>query len=572
MAEPTIQLGGGNWAGKTDNLLGYYKEGERFYKQEFTFSRSTTGTYTDSDGYIQEMPYNLLTYSEDFSEWVTQSGGTGSAPIITSNSAISPDGTQNADKIVFNKGTGVSTSDLSVIASSSFTTQTNTASFYIKADSPQKIVFRNSTNWQLVDVTTEWQRIDKTDTGNGVQVGLRDGYGISGVPNTATIYLWGFQAVKGTSAKTYFPTTTRLNMPRVDYLNNSNGSLILEPQRTNLITYSEDFSQSYWTKQNSSIVSNNAISPDGSLNADKIIATATNSSHSAFVSLSSSTSSGTSYCYSFFAKAKEYTKTAIRIGGSGYSTQPMAVINLLNGSVVSQQGFISLSIKDFSNGWYKINAVFTATSSVAPNIQPIADGFTTTSDNYTYNGDGTSGIYIWGAMFEQGSYPTSIINTSGSSVTRNADACELTNVADRIGQTEGTMFLDFVLDSVDGTLDFRFQLYGNNSVNNWVFVGMTNGDIRAYVNDTTNQFDSSFSGVVGTRYKLALAYKENDFAFYANGIQKSVSTSGTIPSLDSVSLGDSVTSANMVVKESVNQAQIYNTRLSNSELATLTTI
>jgi hypothetical protein len=308
---------------------------------------------------------NLITYSSDFSQWVTQSGGTGSAPIITSNSAISPDGTQNADKIVFNKGTGVSTSDLSVIASSSFTTQTNTASFYIKADSPQKIVFRNSTNWQLVDVTTEWQRIDKTDTGNGVQIGLRDGYGISGVPNTATIYLWGFQA-------------------------------------------------------------------------------------------------------------------------------------------------------------------------------------------------------------ELGSYPTSIINTEGSSVTRNADACSITNVADRIGQTEGTMFLDFVLDSVDGTLDFRFQLYGNNSVNNWVFVGMTNGDIRAYVNDTTNQFDSSFSGVVGTRYKLALAYKENDFAFYANGIQKSVSTSGTIPSLDSVSLGDSVTSANMVVKESVNQAQIYNTRLSNNELEALT--
>ena len=66
MAEPTIQLGGGNWAGKTDNLLGYYKEGERFYKQDFTFSRSTTGTYTDSDGYIQEMPYNLASYSEDY--------------------------------------------------------------------------------------------------------------------------------------------------------------------------------------------------------------------------------------------------------------------------------------------------------------------------------------------------------------------------------------------------------------------------------------------------------------------------------------------------------------------------
>ena len=66
MAEPTINLGNGNWAGKTDNLLGYYKEGERFYKQDFTFSRTTTGTYTDSDGYIQEMPYNLLQQSNDF--------------------------------------------------------------------------------------------------------------------------------------------------------------------------------------------------------------------------------------------------------------------------------------------------------------------------------------------------------------------------------------------------------------------------------------------------------------------------------------------------------------------------
>ena len=68
MAEPTIQLGGGNWAGKTDNLLGYYQEDGRFYKQDFTFSRSTTGTYTDSDGYIQEMPYNLLTFSNDFTD------------------------------------------------------------------------------------------------------------------------------------------------------------------------------------------------------------------------------------------------------------------------------------------------------------------------------------------------------------------------------------------------------------------------------------------------------------------------------------------------------------------------
>ena len=151
---------------------------------------------------------NLITYSEDFSQWTKQSGGTGTEPVVTSNNTISPDGTQNADKVVFNKGTGVSASDLSIISSSAFTSQTNTSSFYIKADIPQKIVIRNSTNWQLINVTTEWQRISKTDTGGGIQIGLRDGYGISNVPNTSTVYLWGAQAEAGSYPTSYIPTTT----------------------------------------------------------------------------------------------------------------------------------------------------------------------------------------------------------------------------------------------------------------------------------------------------------------------------------------------------------------------------
>ena len=93
MAEPTIQLGGGNWAGKTDNLLGYYKEGKRFYKQDFTFSRSTAGTYTDSDGYIQEMPYNLNNNSEDLNSYTKLN------VVVTSDDIISPRGIQDADKL-----------------------------------------------------------------------------------------------------------------------------------------------------------------------------------------------------------------------------------------------------------------------------------------------------------------------------------------------------------------------------------------------------------------------------------------------------------------------------------------
>ena len=224
----TLKFGNGEWYGKEDTILAYNDENKNYKPLPFSFERGSTATRINKEGLIEtvgsgepRIDYkddskgalllepsrtNLVTYSEDFSQWTNQSSGTGSAPIITLNNIISPDGTQNADKIVFNKGTGVSTSDLSIISSNSFTSQTNTVSFYIKADSPQKIVVRNSTNWQLIDVTTEWQRISKTDNGGGVQIGLRDGYGISGVPDTATIYLWGAQAEASSYATSYIPT------------------------------------------------------------------------------------------------------------------------------------------------------------------------------------------------------------------------------------------------------------------------------------------------------------------------------------------------------------------------------
>ena len=241
-----VKLGNGNWAVKENKLLAYNDNSGRFFNKEFDFSRGSSATYVGKDGLIKsaasDVPRidfsdstngallleptrsNLITYSEDFSQWANQNAGTGSAPIITSNNTISPDGTQNADKVVFNKGAGVSTSDLSIIASSGFTSQTNTTSFYIKADSPQRIVIRNSTNWQLVDVTTKWQRISKTDTGGGIQIGLRDGYGIANIPNTATIYLWGAQAEALSYATSYIPTSGSTATRLGESANNAGGA------------------------------------------------------------------------------------------------------------------------------------------------------------------------------------------------------------------------------------------------------------------------------------------------------------------------------------------------------------
>ena len=194
---------------------------------DFTFDRNSLATRVNENGLIETMAIdvprldytdggcpslllepertNLVPYSEDFSQWSKQSGGTGSLPIITSNDTISPDGTQNSDKVVFDKGTSSTVSDLSILTTS-FTSQSNTASIYIKADSPQRIVIRNSSTWVGYDIGTEWTRIEKTDTGGSFQIGLRDGYGVADVPSTATVYLWGAQLEEGSYATSYIPT------------------------------------------------------------------------------------------------------------------------------------------------------------------------------------------------------------------------------------------------------------------------------------------------------------------------------------------------------------------------------
>jgi len=392
-------------------------------------------------------------------------------------------------------------------------------------------------------------------------------------PTSAT-KIWIRQETSGTTNITSFSIKQedRNNVPRIDYTGGGCPHILAEPQRTNLVTYSEDFSNSSWTKDASTITPNAVTSPDGTLNADIIIATATNSSHSAFISLSSSTSSGTSYCYSFFAKAKEYTKAAIRIGGSGYSTQPMAVINLSNGSIVSQQGFTSISVTNFDNQWYKISAVFTATSSVAPNIQPIADGFTTTSDNYTYTGDGTSGIYIYGAQVEAGSYPTSYIPTSGSTVTRNQDVFSRDGISSLINSAEGVLFVEMAaladdltnraISLSDGTLNNGIQIEYFNVSNRIRFRVYAGGVLRA-----TNQV---IGITITNTNKLAFKWESGFMTVYINGsiLNTAQAIAATPTGLDRLNFDLGQGSSRLFGK--VKQLQVYKTALTNAQLTSLT--
>ena len=291
--------------------------------------------------------------------------------------------------------------------------------------------------------------------------------------------------------------------------NSGCGSWLFEPQSTNLITYSEDFSNSYWTKSGASIVSNNAISPDGTLNASKLVEGTNNGNHliySAFVS----GSAGNNYTTSFFVKANERTWCKIlNYGGT------QVFFDLENG-VVGTETNASGKIEALSNDWYKISMTYVSQSSERAYLYIAEDD----NDN-SYQGDGTSGIYIWGAQVEQQAYTTSYIPTDGATSTRLQDLANNSGNSTLINSTEGVLYAEIAALANDGT--FREISLNDGTTTNVVEIRYTNiNNAFEFIvtNATTVQVASSFTLTDATQFnKIAFSYKTDDYKMYVNGVK-----------------------------------------------------
>jgi hypothetical protein len=119
------------------------------------------------------------------------------------------------------------------------------------------------------------------------------------------VAIWGAQLVKGSSALTYQKTVDRLDIPRIDYTGGGCPSILLEPLRTNLFTYSEDFSQ--WNSFRSTVTLNATTSPDGTINADLVNQDYPTTAVHGGVNKTIAVSTGVKYTYSIFVKKKEYS-------------------------------------------------------------------------------------------------------------------------------------------------------------------------------------------------------------------------------------------------------------------------
>ena len=235
------------------------------------------------------------------------------------------------------------------------------------------------------------------------------------------------------AATSYIPTTSVINSaPRFDHdpVTGESLGLLVEESRTNLLMWSEDFRNTAdagearpWLYSNASITPNAVIAPDGSLTGDKLVENASTAWH--YILGTSVSFTPQVYCFSFYAKAAERSVLQIIPNGSAFPSS-YANFDLSAGIVSASSGLEDSFIIPAKDGWYRCVVVDTATATVSTNAAFVACyDSPLASRASSYTGNGTSGIYIWGAQLEEGAFPTSYIPTTSSTVTRAADVASI---------------------------------------------------------------------------------------------------------------------------------------------------
>ena len=531
----------------TDQNSGYDQT-----RADFTFDRGSNAAATrvNSDGLIEKYRENTLEHSNDFDQWDIVSGVT-----LTSGQG-GYDGSSGAWLVEATSSTfayfyRIPTTNSGIRTRSVYAKQgtSSNLTFLWNSYNQNKFASFDLSNGtftnanclaDIEDVGNGWYRCITTITdASNVYAFLISVSDETGGGNTAgdNIYVQNAQQESGLVPTDYLDsgaTTGKagvlIDLPHINYdANGENGSLLLEPSRTNLVTQSEYFEG--WIIQSGTTLTTNTtetLSPEGLYNATKAVGNGNFG-----VLLSELSTAGGDNVKSVYLK-----------GVSGGESVVLKDPNQTN-----QTKTCALTTE-----WQRFDLLDNQPSSFGFWIDDIP----------------ASGIYMWGAQLEQASYPTSYIpNHSGGSVTRLADSCYKTGIASLIGQTEGTIYFEGSSDTIGGSTNLINFNFSTNSV---VINKQSTGIIRALVN-TASPIILDSSPVSGI-FKAAIGYKNGDSVLYVNGTLADSSTNSFTfaTALTEVNLGTGVTYFAAANQSKCNQALLFKTRLSNAKLAELTTL
>ena len=334
---------------------------------------------------------------------------------------------------------------------------------------------------------------------------------------------------------------SRLNYPMIDGVVKGCPHHILEPQRTNLITYSNNFSNADWIKQNVNLTSNYEVSPDGTLNADRVITT--NLGVDLYQSLT--VIANTTYKLSFYVKLRD---------GENIQARFYDESNLSNISYVNYSSQLS------NNEWKRVELEVT-TPSACTSLRFWTVALTSTLID----------ISIYGAQLEQGSYPTSYIPTTSAAVTRSAETANGSGDASTFNDSEGVLMFEGSAIANDGT--FRFLSLGANSSNGHQFIysSVSNSIIYLIKSSGADRLSLQFTLPNALEFnKFGLKYKQNDFALWINGIEVSSSSVAILLPTSLSKLNFDSGSGASDFYGNTKQIQYFDSALNDSDLEKLT--
>jgi len=456
-----------------------------------TFSRSTTAPYYDGKTSVLA-EQNLLLQSNTFSNvaWVATSA-------TIASGVTDPAGGTTAFSMTATAGNATL-----------YQTLTLTATAYTESIYIQRVTGTGTINLTLdgstlspVTITSSWAKYTYTATPSA---GSRT-IGIQIVTSGDAINIYGSQLENRSSATATNITTTTaitnyipqlltapINAPRFDFNPTTGESLglLIEQSSTNLLTYSQLFSDSTWVKIRSSITQTAGIAPDGTQTAQLLIEdTTVTNSHGCGNYGSQTITSGQQYTWSVEAKA--WTRNYITLSGdigNGWLGNGVQ-FSLIDGTVQKNSSALVTTSTNLGNGWWRFS--ITATASASGNAKPgvyigsvPATGASNGVDSYT--GNGYSGIYIWGAQLEALAFPTSYIATTSAQVTRASDVppkTTSTNFTQWFNYQQGTIYCAFDTPTI------------SSSAPNMAIWGIDNGTTAQYY---VNKSTATISGYEGT--------------------------------------------------------------------------
>lgn len=590
--------------------------------------RATVASYYDGKS-LRYQEENLIIQSQNFEVNTAWSYSTNLS--ITTNSTTAPDGTNTADTFVMpaEARNHYITQTSTIMVPS----QTHTFSIFAKANTRRyvQISIRNQSietvNYDLQTGTITLRRgvitPDIHSYGSGwyrliattrcITTDRHFWFSVISQPYADTreswtptandsVYIWGAQLERKPSVTDYqstgifrltssFPRLVYApaHKARLDYdpLTNLVRGLLIEDQKTNLLSYSEDFANTSWALTGSSIRVNAMTAPDGNVAFARLIENSSASQHSITRSMGSLSSQD----YTFSVFLKPAGRNFAEIGWNDGSNDRSSYFDLISGNVGTITGGAGTFVANIGGGIYRCGVTHSS------NVATIFIRSASANGTNSYTGNGVNGLYVWGAQLEAGPFMSSYIPNQGNvTLTRNTDFVTV----------YGTSFNTNWYNPVEGTILIETSSFGNviGAAANTIIAGnvvpfsahylyslslhsewnttqhemvMRYPGVSTILTYNNTEFDANILQTINknTVTIQALSYANNNTVYFQDGVFSTLDSNVSIPQvIDRISIGNrgNAPTTNGPLNGYVRRLVYYPDRLTNAQLTTISSV